>query len=123
MFHRNLPVVPVKLLRYYREWEFRWGGTGRDGSGWFSRPGCWRRSALLGSLGLLAVANDPPRLQTPGNTYQAPTSAYLPPARMPGGGVLPGDGRRSAVTFAGPYPSPYPVHRGGLVHPGQGLRH
>jgi type IV secretion system protein VirD4 len=120
LFHRNLPVVPVKLLRYYREWEFRWGGTGRDSSGWVFKAGLLAASALLCSLCLLAVANDPPKLQTPVNPYQTPTSAYE--ARVPGGDSYPATlgGRRS---FSPVYtPPPYPARRGGLVRPGQGFR-
>lgn len=116
LFHRNLPVVPVKLLRYYREWEFRWGGTGRDSSAWLLKAGLLAAFALLVSLGLLAVANDPPKPQMTVNPYQAASPTYEPPASV--GGPYPAAWGRSLP----PVYTPPPYPRGGGPRPGQGLR-
>jgi type IV secretion system protein VirD4 len=56
LFHRNMPVMPIKLLRHYKEWEFKWGGTAPYRGGVGLRAGLLAVMALLASLVLLAVS-------------------------------------------------------------------
>jgi type IV secretion system protein VirD4 len=105
LFHRNLPVIPVKLLRYYREPEFRRGGSGRSGSGVVLRAGLVAAAALLASLGLLAVAFNPPRPHTwPGLFKPANPPFFLPPPAGDAGSEF----RERRPVAPGWQPSPFP---------------
>jgi type IV secretion system protein VirD4 len=63
LFHRNLPVIPIKLLKYYKEPEFRWGGSGNSFFPTWFFSGLLAGIALCFSLVLLAVSASLPAPQ------------------------------------------------------------
>jgi hypothetical protein len=78
LFHNNLPVIPIKLLRYYREPEFKRGRSAPYRGGVGIRVGLLAAIALLNSLVLLAVSTHLPAIW---NQLQPPTwdeSDFLP---------------------------------------------
>jgi type IV secretion system protein VirD4 len=106
LFHRNLPVIPIKLLRYYKEREFRRGGCAayRGGVGW--RAGILAVSALFCSLCLLAGSGQLLSLQRERQRLQA-VSRPLPRMQV----IRNGYGGRGYTL------PPYPAGNGGRQRP------
>lgn len=125
-FHKNLPMLLIRLLRYYDAPEFRRGGTGRSRS-----TGLYALFVSLLALGLSlcfasaavfsprpAVATQPaasPAFPAPSPVFNAKSGLPTRPVpyRLPGYGPSPVQ-RRPAVPPAGLYPPRRPSARQGV---------
>ena len=83
VFHRNMPVIPVKLCKYYESKAFRRGRTGDD-TGLGLAAGLVATLLLLASLTLSAfVAVLPPPARPQPSIPSPPPAAAVPPANVP----------------------------------------
>lgn len=98
VFHKNIPFIPAKLLKYYEAPEFRRGGTGKS-RGLGLAGGVMALFALLASVMFAAVATPRPASATrplpsaaapslrlvspPGPSFKRPLPAYGGTARHP----------------------------------------
>jgi type IV secretion system protein VirD4 len=101
VLHRNNPVVPARLVKYYDAPEFRKGWTGSYGTGRQRSLGLaavmMAAAALLFAVGLADIAASMP---VPARTPVAARTPTVPPRQAPGGRPL------SYVR-----PTPRPVYR------------
>ena len=75
-FHKNLSVIPARLLAYYNAPEFRWGGSGQGrGLGLAGTAACI--ALLLASLLIAGIAT---RLPPPGSSGRPVVSSAGPTA-------------------------------------------
>lgn len=102
IFHRNMPVIPARLLRYYDAPEFRRGGAGRQrrlnlGAGVLATI------TLLASLCFTAAVLRLPRpVQTPAGGY-ASRASYASGFRADGGFRRSGSYGRASAGGVPPY--------------------
>jgi type IV secretion system protein VirD4 len=117
LLHRNLPVIPARLLKYYSAPEFRRGRTGAAREGIFAMP-VMAAIVLVISLIFASVAEglpEPPRLSQAAAHRKAPKARLTsPPASPPPRYVnrhRPAPRRRSRSS------SPYLPSRSGFLIP------
>jgi type IV secretion system protein VirD4 len=87
IFHRNLPVIPSVLLRYYDAREFKNGGTGRQPGLWLATIAALIYATFLSGIPLGLAENVPPPQPTAPAwwtwQYRIGNSGGLAPAPQP----------------------------------------